>query len=153
MNLDFDKVGGLIPAIIQDNETNKVLMLGYMNQEALDKTKAIRMLVINDMTRDGTQAPSSVGELRVLNEYLNSTDDAIIRSAETRIKQESAVNQDSMRDMVAEMMLNMASARKAKVTKRTTSVILDTDIIPEDMVYGEADIEAETLTLSQFVEE
>lgn len=39
MELDFDKVGGLIPAIIQDNETNKVLMLGYMNNEALSKTK------------------------------------------------------------------------------------------------------------------
>lgn len=39
MNLDFDKVGGLIPAIIQDNETNKVLMLGYMNPEALTKTQ------------------------------------------------------------------------------------------------------------------
>lgn len=39
MNLDFEKVGGLIPAIIQDNETSKVLMLGYMNQEALTKTQ------------------------------------------------------------------------------------------------------------------
>jgi len=39
MNLDFQKSGGLIPAIIQDVETNKVLMLGYMNEEALAKTK------------------------------------------------------------------------------------------------------------------
>jgi len=39
MKLDFEKMGGLIPAIIQDNHTNKVLMLGYMNQEAFDKTK------------------------------------------------------------------------------------------------------------------
>lgn len=38
MDLDFEKTGGLIPAIIQDYETNKVLMLGYMNQQALDKT-------------------------------------------------------------------------------------------------------------------
>lgn len=37
-NLDFEKMDGLIPAIIQDNETNKVLMLGYMNEEALAKT-------------------------------------------------------------------------------------------------------------------
>ncbi len=37
--LDFDKAGGLIPAVIQDNTTGQVLMLGYMNQEALDKTK------------------------------------------------------------------------------------------------------------------
>jgi len=38
MNLDFEKTGGLIPAIIQDSETNKVLMLGYVNEEALAKT-------------------------------------------------------------------------------------------------------------------
>lgn len=37
--LDFDKTGGLIPAIIQDAETQNVLMLGYMNSEALAKTQ------------------------------------------------------------------------------------------------------------------
>ncbi|HPF50932.1 MAG TPA: bifunctional phosphoribosyl-AMP cyclohydrolase/phosphoribosyl-ATP diphosphatase HisIE [Draconibacterium sp.] len=37
--LDFDKTGGLIPAIIQDAETQVVLMMGYMNSEALAKTK------------------------------------------------------------------------------------------------------------------
>ena len=40
MKLDFKKAGGLIPAIIQDDETNKVLMLGFMNEEALEKTYA-----------------------------------------------------------------------------------------------------------------
>ena len=38
MKIDFDKMGGLVPAIIQDAETKNVLMLGYMNQEAYDKT-------------------------------------------------------------------------------------------------------------------
>jgi phosphoribosyl-AMP cyclohydrolase / phosphoribosyl-ATP pyrophosphohydrolase len=38
MKIDFTKNNGLIPAIIQDNETKTVLMLGYMNQEALDNT-------------------------------------------------------------------------------------------------------------------
>lgn len=38
MNLDFDKMNGLVPAIIQDNITCKVLMLGYMNKEAYEKT-------------------------------------------------------------------------------------------------------------------
>jgi phosphoribosyl-ATP pyrophosphohydrolase/phosphoribosyl-AMP cyclohydrolase len=42
MKIDFTKnTDGLIPAIIQDNETKTVLMLGYMNQEAIDKTLAI----------------------------------------------------------------------------------------------------------------
>ena len=39
MNLDFEKSGGLIPVIIQDAKTAKVLMLGYMNKEALEKTE------------------------------------------------------------------------------------------------------------------
>ncbi|WP_394332162.1 bifunctional phosphoribosyl-AMP cyclohydrolase/phosphoribosyl-ATP diphosphatase HisIE [Anditalea andensis] len=38
MNINFEKVNGLVPAIIQDAATNKVLMLGYMNQEAVDQT-------------------------------------------------------------------------------------------------------------------
>lgn len=37
---DFDKGGGLIPAIVQDAQTSQVLMLGYMNREALDQTKS-----------------------------------------------------------------------------------------------------------------
>lgn len=41
MSLDFNKQGGLIPAIIQDSITNKVLMLGYMNEESLAKTKEL----------------------------------------------------------------------------------------------------------------
>jgi phosphoribosyl-ATP pyrophosphohydrolase/phosphoribosyl-AMP cyclohydrolase len=39
MKIDFNKDGGLVPAIIQDWSTNKVLMLGYMNEEALQKTQ------------------------------------------------------------------------------------------------------------------
>ena len=38
MQLDFNKLDGLIPAVIQDNTTNKVLMLGFMNEEALQTT-------------------------------------------------------------------------------------------------------------------
>lgn len=37
--LDWDKTAGLIPAIIQDDQTLEVLMLGYMNAEALEKTQ------------------------------------------------------------------------------------------------------------------
>lgn len=37
-NLDYTKLNGLIPAIIQDYKTKEVLMLGFMNEEALDKT-------------------------------------------------------------------------------------------------------------------
>ncbi|MFT6882589.1 MAG: phosphoribosyl-ATP pyrophosphohydrolase/phosphoribosyl-AMP cyclohydrolase, partial [Marinoscillum sp.] len=39
MTPDFKKGGGLIPAIIQDDTTSKVLMLGYMNEESLKVTQ------------------------------------------------------------------------------------------------------------------
>ena len=38
IKLDFNKTGGLVPAIVQDNETGEILMLGYMNPEAFDAT-------------------------------------------------------------------------------------------------------------------
>ena len=38
MEIDFEKMGGLVPAIIQDAKTKTVLMLGYMNEEAYEKT-------------------------------------------------------------------------------------------------------------------
>lgn len=39
MNLDFEKLNGLVPAIIQDNTTQVVLMLGFMNEEAVKITE------------------------------------------------------------------------------------------------------------------
>lgn len=38
MEIDFEKMGGLVPAIIQDAKSKTVLMLGYMNREAYEKT-------------------------------------------------------------------------------------------------------------------
>ncbi|MDR1160894.1 MAG: bifunctional phosphoribosyl-AMP cyclohydrolase/phosphoribosyl-ATP diphosphatase HisIE [Tannerellaceae bacterium] len=52
MNLDFDKAGGLIPAIIQDNKTNKVLMLGFMNEEAYRQTKETGKVTFFSRTRN-----------------------------------------------------------------------------------------------------
>jgi len=44
MNIDFNKMNGLIPAIVQDAVSGKVLMQGYMNEEALEKTKESGMV-------------------------------------------------------------------------------------------------------------
>ena len=52
MNLDFEKQGGLIPAIIQDAVTNKVLMLGYMNKESLDKTVETKKVCFYSRSRN-----------------------------------------------------------------------------------------------------
>jgi phosphoribosyl-AMP cyclohydrolase len=38
MNLDYSKMDGLVPAVIQDHATGRVLMLGFMNEESFQKT-------------------------------------------------------------------------------------------------------------------
>lgn len=50
--MDFDKMNGLIPAIIQDNNTCKVLMLGYMNKEAYEKTLATGKVTFFSRTKN-----------------------------------------------------------------------------------------------------
>ena len=52
MEIDFKKGGGLIPAIVQDAETNSVLMLGYMNDEALKKTNAEGKVTFYSRTKE-----------------------------------------------------------------------------------------------------
>jgi len=49
--LDFEKMGGLVPAIIQDSETKTVLMLGFMNKEAYDKTIETKLVTFWSRTR------------------------------------------------------------------------------------------------------
>ena len=51
MNLDFNKAGGLIPAVIQDASTEKLLMVGFMNEEAYQKTVASKLVTFFSRTR------------------------------------------------------------------------------------------------------
>ena len=53
MNIDYKKYeDGLVPAVIQDHQTNKVLMLGFMNQEALDKTLETQKVTFFSRTKN-----------------------------------------------------------------------------------------------------
>lgn len=51
MDIDFEKSGGLVPAIIQDADTKTVLMLGYMNKEAYEKTIATGLVTFYSRSR------------------------------------------------------------------------------------------------------
>ncbi len=51
-DIDFQKGGGLVPAIIQDADTKTVLMLGYMNEEAYDKTVETSLVTFFSRTRN-----------------------------------------------------------------------------------------------------
>jgi len=52
MKLDFDKSNGLLPVIIQDNTSGQVLMLGFMNEEALQKTRQEQVVTFFSRTKN-----------------------------------------------------------------------------------------------------
>lgn len=76
MNLDFNKLNGLVPAIVQDAKTNTVLMLGFMNQEAYEKTIATKLVTFYSRTKNRlwTKGEESGNFLDVV-EILSDCDD------------------------------------------------------------------------------
>lgn len=75
MQIDFDKLQGLVPAVIQDAVTNKVLMLGFMNCEAYEKTVQTGLVTFWSRTRNclWTKGETSGNVLRVV-KILNDCD-------------------------------------------------------------------------------
>lgn len=75
MEINFDKLQGLVPAIIQDAVTNKVLMLGFMNAEAYQKTVETGLVTFWSRTRNclWTKGETSGNVLKVV-EILNDCD-------------------------------------------------------------------------------
>ena len=69
INLDWDKVNGLIPAIVQDHETLEILMLGYMNKEALKVSQSSGFATFFSRTRKKlwTKGETSGNKLAIKN--------------------------------------------------------------------------------------
>ena len=78
MKVDFEKMGGLVPVIVQDNFTNKVLMLGFMNNEALKKTEEIGKVTFYSRTKQrlwtkGEESGNFLNVVKILNDCDNDT--------------------------------------------------------------------------------
>lgn len=80
MEIDFSKAGGLVPAIIQDADTRQVLMLGYMNQEAYDKTVSTGLVTFYSRTRQclWTKGETSGNLLHVVSIKLDCDQDTLL---------------------------------------------------------------------------
>ncbi len=81
MTIDFDKSNdGLIPAIIQDNNTKNVLMLGYMNAEALEKTKRTKLVTFFSRSKQRlwTKGEESGNVLNLVDIKLDCDNDTLL---------------------------------------------------------------------------
>ena len=83
MKIDFEKCGGLVPAIIQDANTKKVLMLGYMNQVAYEKTITTQKVTFWSRSRNclWTKGETSGNYLHLVDIMVDCDNDTLLVKA------------------------------------------------------------------------
>ena len=78
--MDFSKLDGLIPAVIQDTDSSEVLMVGFMNEEALELTKKTGFATFFSRTRNAlwTKGETSGNRLQVVDLLVDCDDDTVL---------------------------------------------------------------------------
>ena len=78
--MDFSKLGGLIPAVVQDAETAEVLMVGFMNEEALSLTRSSGFATFFSRTRNKIwmKGETSGNRLQVVAVLVDCDDDTVL---------------------------------------------------------------------------
>src|SRR5712672_920157 len=78
--MDYSKLDGLIPAVIQDSVSNEVLMVGFMNEDALALTKKTRFATFFSRTRNKLwmKGETSGNKLEVIEILVDCDDDTVL---------------------------------------------------------------------------
>ena len=78
--MDYTKLDGLIPAVIQDDVSNEVLMVGFMNEDALERTRQTGFVTFFSRTRGKlwTKGETSGNRLKVERILVDCDDDTVL---------------------------------------------------------------------------
>ena len=84
MNIDFEKMQGLVPAIVQDGSSGEILMLGFMNFEAWQKTQSLGYVTFYSRTRNQfwTKGETSGNRLKVISAHTDCDRDSLLIQVE-----------------------------------------------------------------------
>ena len=84
MNIDFEKMQGLAPVIVQDRSNREILMLGFMNREAWEKTLASSYVTFYSRTRNKlwTKGETSGNRLKVVSAATDCDRDSLLLQVE-----------------------------------------------------------------------
>lgn len=82
--MDFSKLGGLVPAVVQDNRSGDVLMVGFMNEEAWARTQATGFVTFFSRSRNvlWTKGETSGNRLAVKHVFVDCDEDTVLVKAE-----------------------------------------------------------------------
>jgi phosphoribosyl-AMP cyclohydrolase len=80
MKIDFEKMQGLVPAIVQDEANGEILMLGFMNREAWEKTLAVGYVTFYSRTRNElwTKGETSGNRLKIISASTDCDRDSLL---------------------------------------------------------------------------
>lgn len=80
MKIDFDKMQGLVPAVVQDAASGELLMLGFLNRAALDATLQTGLVTFYSRTRQclWTKGETSGNYLQVVNAWTDCDQDTVL---------------------------------------------------------------------------
>ena len=83
MNIDFKKGNGLVPVVVQDNNTLQVLMLGYINEEAYQKTLESKLVTFYSRSKERlwTKGESSGNTLELVDVMIDCDQDTLLIKA------------------------------------------------------------------------
>jgi phosphoribosyl-AMP cyclohydrolase len=110
--IDFDKMQGLLPAIVQDAASGEVLMLGFMNREALEQTLGAGYVTFFSRTRNQlwTKGETSGNRLEVVSASTDCDRDTVL--LQVRVQGEGVVCHNGTRSCFTEnLLLNKESAQ------------------------------------------
>jgi phosphoribosyl-AMP cyclohydrolase len=84
MKIDFDKMQGLVPAIVQDTSSGEILMLGFMNPEAWKRTQSLGYVTFYSRTRNQlwTKGETSGNRLKVISASTDCDCDTLLIQVE-----------------------------------------------------------------------
>jgi len=165
MKLDFNKGNGLVPVIIQDCLSLKVLMLGYMNEEALTKTKADGLVTFFSRSRNElwTKGATSGNYLHVKEIFEDCDNDTLLIKAqpdgptchtgsETCFKQSSSkgflyqleqtiddrISNDSEKSYTNDLFKRGINKMAQKVGEEAVELVIEAKDNNDDLFKGEA---------------
>ena len=80
MHVDFTKLDGLVPAVVQDEESGEVLMVGFMNEEALSRTRETGFATFYSRSRQKLwmKGETSGNKLAVKTIFVDCDDDTVL---------------------------------------------------------------------------
>jgi len=124
MNIDFEKMQGLVPAIVQDAANDEILMLGFMNQEAWDKTQEIGYVTFYSRTRNElwTKGETSGNRLKVVSVATDCDRDSLL--IRVQVEGEGVVCHEGTRSCFTRTITGIENPHFSKTTRSGAAIEL-----------------------------